>query len=204
MFPPQLLLPKRLEAHIHYDAEDHCNHGNHASVGASTDATASDCRGSAAAVLNFWQAKRRRTAVKGDDDDAREPPLLLSRWLITEYRWPRPVDHDETLARSAAACEEAEAPHAAELADEAAAAHEALQANADQLRRAGALMIENVDAYSAAKCLRERLELPPHRVTLVTWGSPRVELADGTESHPRWGAAAVQKAHAFQALARVP
>ena len=83
--------------------------------------------------------------------------------------------------------------------DASAPAFLALRENAAFLQDHGARMLEGIDAYSAARSLR-CLGIVPSVISMVIWGSPHVELADGSHSRPKAGPAKIEKVAAFESL----
>ncbi|CAE7266953.1 unnamed protein product [Symbiodinium natans] len=116
----------------------------------------------------------------------------LQKWIVTEYRWPRVEDH---------VCLDIDLP-AAECSDLADPAHAALAGNLEFMQTFGAKIAEGVDGYLASTWVHRNLGLAHHQITLVAWGSPHMELSDGTYSKQKAGAAACEKACVFQSLCK--
>ena len=120
----------------------------------------------------------------------------LHSWVVTEFHWPTKEDHlahiEDIECRGGSAI--------AECADASAPAHEALESNLHYLQAHGAKIAENVNGYKAAIWLRHNVGVRLCQTTSVIWGSPHMELADGTYSQPRAGAAACEKANVFESL----
>ena len=106
----------------------------------------------------------------------------LQNWVITDYHRPTRSDHISLLD-----CEE-EASAAFEQMDPSAPAYLVLEANLSYTQAHGARSAEGVDGFLATKWLLQHLTWPSHDVTLVCWGSPHMELADGGYSRPKSGA----------------
>ncbi|OLP75592.1 hypothetical protein AK812_SmicGene44587 [Symbiodinium microadriaticum] len=116
----------------------------------------------------------------------------LQQWVITEYRWPRKMDH---------VCPDAALP-AAECSDQTEPAHTALVDNLQFIQTLGASIAEGVNGYHASRWAQQTLGLAHHRFTLVAWGSPHMELSDGSYSQQKTGRAACEKACVFQSLCK--
>eukprot|EP00435_Cladocopium_sp_Y103_P031714 s1410_g8.t1 len=88
----------------------------------------------------------------------------------------------------------------AEQMDPLAPAHAALALNLAYMQAHGAMIAEGVDGYRAASWCVEHMAWPSHDITFVCWGSPHMELANGSQSREKAGPAACEKARVFDSL----
>ena len=153
--------------------------------------TASVVLGTLMSILLFTSFKRAKKSLAHAHAYSRKRSLALRKrsFLVTEFKWPTDADYQKELAN----------PEVDTTWGQLDAPYMRLQQNMDFMLPRGAKFHENVDGFNADKWLRTQ-GYNTQDFMFISWGSPHVELSDGSSSCESYGSAPYQKPYVFSKL----